>query len=370
MATLPTYRPQTIFQGDPSERVLCLTGDLNGDGVPEIVIGARLPRAEIYWLNRIQNGEWQPHLLDNSLYTLEAGGVLADIDHDGDLDLIAGEDWSGNGLFWWECSRYPTLAWQRRLIFRMPGNGSHDQLVADLDGDGNDELYFWNQGAETLFAVPVPADPRVSPWPGVQAVAVGVREEGLAAADVDGDGKLELIAGQSWYRRSNGTWERHEFTQGYQSPRIVVADFDGDGRPEIVLAEGDASLKSKQYGRLVRFTVGDDPRRPWRAEVLHERLLDPHSLQVADFDGDGHPDLFVGEEGMPDGNDPHPPAQRIYLSRGSSLEEHVIAEIPSHEAKVIELDGRLGLVMKPYRNLRSQYRRGPEIDAIQLLLPE
>ena len=329
-----------------------------------------MPQAELLWISRTPSGQWQPHLLDNTLYTLEAGGVLADVDGDGDLDLIAGEDYVGGGLYWWECGEYPTLPWQRRLIFRMPGNASHDQLLADLDGDGRNELYFWNQGAETLFTVPVPDDPRVSPWPGVSPVVRGVREEGLAAADVDGDGKLELVAGLSWYKLGQSGWERYEYARGYFSPRVVAADFDGDGRPEIVIAEGDASLKGRQYGRLVRFTAGADPRQTWREEVLHERLLDPHSLQVADFDGDGRPDFFVGEEGMPDGNDPHRPAQRIFLSRDGGFEEHIIAEAPSHEAKVIAIDGKLGIVLKPYRNLRSQFPRGPETDTIQLLMPE
>jgi hypothetical protein len=371
MATLPRFQTRTIYKGTPAERVLCLVGDLNRDGVPEIIVGSRLPKAEIHWFSRTGSGEWLPHLLDGSLYTLEAGGALADIDGDGDLDLVAGEDWSGSHLFWWEHPEYSTLTWRRHVICRMPGNGSHDQLVADLDGDGYQELYFWNQGSETLFCVPVPDDPKVSPWPGVQPVATGVREEGLAVADVDGDGRLELIAGQAWYRRERGRWRRYPYARGYVSPKIAVADFDGDGRPEIVLAEGDASLKGRQYGRLLRFRAGSDPAGLWQEELLHERLLDPHSLQVADFDGDGRPDLFVGEEGMPDGNDPHQPAQRIFLNCDGRLEEQVIAEdVPSHEAKVIELDGRMGLVLKPYRNLNSRLPRAPEVDHIRLLLPQ
>lgn len=371
MAILPSYRSHIIFRGTPSERLLCLVGDLDRDGTAEIVIGSRLPRAEIYWFSRTRSGEWLPHLLDDTLSTLEAGGVLADIDHDGDLDLIAGEDWSGSGLFWWECHTYPTLAWKRRLIFQMPANASHDQLLADLDGDGRQELYFWNKGSETLFGVPLPDDPCLSPWPDVRPVVTGVREEGLATADVDGDGRLELVAGQSWYRLGKDGWERYVYAQGYVSPKIVTADFDGDGHPEIILAECDASLRGKQYGRLVRFTASPDPTSLWLPELLHDRLLDPHSLQVADFDGDGHPDLFVGEEGLPDGNDPHPPAQRIYQNQDGHLVEHIIADnLSSHEAKIIELDGKLGLVIKPYRNLRSSVPRPPEVDCIQLLLPE
>ena len=155
------------------------------------------------------------------------------------------------------------------------------------------------------------------------------------------------------------------------SPKSVAADFDGDGRPEIVISEGDASLNRREYGRVVRFTAGDDPEAPWRGEVLHDRLLDPHSLQAGDFDGDGRPDLFVGELGLPGGDHPHPPAARILLNRGHSFEEHVIDRgVGTHEAKLIVLDGRVGIAGKPYRSLSSELPRGEDVDGVHLWLPE
>jgi hypothetical protein len=347
-------------------------GDLNGDGVPEIVIGARAPRPELFYLARRGDGTWGRRLIDDGFETLEAGGVLADLDGDGDLDLLAGQDARGDRLFWWECPDDPDRPWTRREVCRMPGRKSHDQLVADIDGDGRPEVTFWNQGSRTLFCAPIPDDPRVSPWPDIRPVATDVSEEGLCAADLDGDGRPELIAGQSWYRPlSGGRWERHPFAEGCVSPRLTAADFDGDGRPEIILSEGDASLNRRPYGRLIRFRPGADPEALWEPEVLHERLLDPHSLSVADFDGDGHPDLYVGEMGLPDGSDPHPPAQRIFLSRGSRLEEHVIDRgLGAHEAKAIEMDGRAGIVSKPFRLARENVPRTPEIDGIHLYTPK
>ena len=73
---------------------------------------------------------------------------------------------------------------------------------------------------QTLPFRPGPLSTR---WP------VGLREEGLAAADLDGDGRLELIAGQSWYRppeRPGEAWRRYPFAKDFLSPRVVVADFE------------------------------------------------------------------------------------------------------------------------------------------------
>lgn len=358
-----------------------MAGDLDQDGEPELVVGARRPTAELYWLDRSSDGTWRRHDLDQGFDTIEAGGVLLDLDGDGDLDLVGGQDSRGDRLFWWECPDDPTQRWTRREICRMAGKKSHDQLAADLDGDGRTELYFWNQGAGLLCAVAIPDDPRASPWPGVRTIATDVREEGLAVADVDGDGRPELLAGFSWYRpprAPGGAWERHRFADpalGLVTPRVVAADFDGDGRVAIAIAEGDASLSKRArgelYGQLVLFRRRGDPEAFWEPEVLHERLLDPHTLVVADFDSDGRPDLLCGEMGLPRGDHPHPPALRLYLSRGGRLEEHVLDRgIGVHDARVIELDGRRCIVSKSFRVLASLGPREPEADAIHLWVPD
>jgi hypothetical protein len=373
VSELPRYRRQTIAWGEPAERTLLVAGDVDGDGVPELVVGTRKPTGALFLLRRGAGGEWRSHPIDDGFNTVEAGGVLLDLDGDGDLDLIAGQDVRGQSLFWWECPPDPTQRWTRREIWRMPASQSHDQLVADLDGDGRPELYFWNQRAEAIFWVPVPDEPRVTPWPQVRALATGVREEGFAVADVDGDGRDELIAGGSWYRppaTPGGSWQRHVFAEGYVAPRVVAADFDGDGRVEIALSEGDASF-SRGFGRLVLFHQGAGPDGPWEQEVLHQRLLDPHSLAVADFDGDGRPDLFVGEMGWPRGNHPHPPALRIYQNRGRHLEEHVIDRgVGVHDARLVALDGRLCIVSKWYQSVPGEVPRPPEADGIHCWIPE
>ena len=317
MPGLPVFRRHTIFEGSPAERMHCMVGDLDNDGVPEIVISTRHPD-EVHWFGRTSNGAWEPHLIDDTFPSISVGGVLVDITGNGRLDLIASTSDRGSCVYWWECPDDPTQRWERREVSPLPAPRTHDMMVADIDGDGRQELYVWNQDAKTLFTVRLPDDPYVTPWPGFRPIVTGVNEQSFAAADVDGDGKLELIAGRSWYRLlANGEWERHVYTEDFDGERVVAADFDGDGRPEIALCEVSADF-GQTYGRLALLRPGADPEDLWEAEVLREQLVDAHSLQVADFDGDGRPDIYVGEMG-PGGLDRSAPASAPALSepRGS-----------------------------------------------------
>lgn len=370
MPELPVFRRHTIYQGPPAERMSCLVGDLDGDGAPEFVISTRHP-SQLHWFGRTSGGAWQPHLIDDTFPSVSVGGALADLTGSGRLDLIAGTSDRGSCVYWWECPADPSRRWVRRDAFPLPASRTHDLLLADIDGDGRQELYVWNQDAETLFTVPLPDDPYVTPWPDVRPVVTGVDEQALAAADVDGDGRLELIAGCSWYRLlPNGEWERHVYARDYGGVRAVAADFDGDGRPEIALCEVALDI-GRTYGRLALFRPGADVEHPWEDEVVHDRLLDAHTLQVADFDGDGRPDLYVGEMGRGDWTVPRPPAQRLFLNRGEWMEERVIdTGVGTHEAQVIELDGRTGIVSKPYRALDDRAPRPAGVDALYLYLPE
>ena len=372
MSRLPIFHRHTIYEGPPAERPSCVVGDLNSDGVPEVVIATRNPQQQFHWFGRTDAGDWKPHVIEDKPPGHGVGAVLVDVTGNGRLDLIAGTDARSNHVYWWECPEDPTERWYRREVFELPANRTHDLMVADIDGDGRLELYFWNQGAKTLFWVHLPDDPYLSPWPNVRPVVTDVDEQALAAADVDGDGRLELIAGLSWYRLlPNEKWERHVYTEEFESPRIVACDFDGDGLPEIALCESDGSGTGRTYGRLAVLKAGTDPEALWAADVLHDRLLDPHSLQVADFDGDGRPDVYVGDMGLKDWTHPRSPAQRIFLNRGDRMEERIIdSGVGTHEAQVIELDGRVGIVGKPFRVLQEGVPRPLELDAVHLWLPE
>jgi hypothetical protein len=69
-----------------------------------------------------------------------------------------------------------------------------------------------------------------------------------------------------------------------QGHALVLADFDGDGRPEIVAA-GDGSRANLFY-----YKATDASGRKW-ARTLIDDDISPSSCVIADINGDARPDL-------------------------------------------------------------------------------
>lgn len=65
MPEAPVFRRHTIYEGGPAERMDCVVGDLDGDGVQEFVIATRNPDG-LHWFGRTDEGTWVPHLMDDA----------------------------------------------------------------------------------------------------------------------------------------------------------------------------------------------------------------------------------------------------------------------------------------------------------------
>src|SRR5215472_17006213 len=103
----------------------------------------------------------------------------------------------------------------RHTIKKGGATQHHDQVFGDFLGTGKPQLAFWNQGAKKIFLAEIPADPlHAESWPLTEifsgsAGSAGNTEfkypEGIAVADIDGDGKVDLLAGNLWFKHRGGT---------------------------------------------------------------------------------------------------------------------------------------------------------------------
>lgn len=323
---------------------VCLLADVNGDGHADIIIGGKRGEGNIVWY---EYPDWRRHTIGTGI--LESGGATLDISGNGLPDLICGQPaFTGGGkeLYWFENPGKAGAPWQRYLIcdgYRK----YHDQHVADVDGDGEAEILFASQVAEVVGYYKIPPDPRQSPWPGEyrHIVAEGLVAEGLDCADVDGDGNAEIIAGPNYFKRGPNGWSRRVINEDFQLTRARAGDLDGDGKHEIVLAEGES-----HPGRLAWFSAYPD----FTMHLLADDLYNPHSLELADFNGNGLPDIMVAE--MNRDENPNPKVIVFYNKGNGEFERVTVAEgIGSHDNRVgIIGDTRYpSIVIKPFKPGRS-----------------
>ena len=349
---LPWFHRRLI---DPQPLADCnavlLTADIAGLGQADVVMGAKYHsdetgqrrEGELVWY---RHGTWERHVI--GLGQLEAGGLAMNLGGHGRADLVAGEEGKGRNLYWWEHpggrGYDPRRPWMRRLITNE-FERYHDQAAGDVDADGRDELVVLSQNAGKLCYFDVPADPRLEPWPrtSCQVVADDVVLEGLAIADLDGNGANEILAGHLIFRPPTSrrkTWQRVALVPDFRWARVAVADLNGDGCLDIVLAESECP------GARLVWVEGPAFKK---VHSLGDDFSHLHSLVVADFNGDGRPDIFVAEMQMPRNG-----AARIILflndGNGSFMRHEIENPGGTHESRVIQLGEATlpSILIKPY----------------------
>ena len=124
--------------------------DVNADGLPDLITSSA-HKYGIFWYEQVRDGEtitWKQHLIDDS-WSQAHSITLADMDQDGDLDMVTGKrykahngnDPGGNdppGVYWYELTPGPKPTWTKHTISFDQGVGSGLNVpVVDLDGDGD-----------------------------------------------------------------------------------------------------------------------------------------------------------------------------------------------------------------------------------------
>ncbi len=368
-AATPRWQHRSSSSGDlpipgPStEQTGAIVADFDKDGTNDFILSFRKVAPALVWYHTVPG--WTRTVIETNFLTIEAGGAVYDIDGDGDLDVVFGGDWQSDEVWWWE-NPYPNydpaIPWKRHVIKKGGATQHHDQVFGDFLGTGKPQLAFWNQGAKKIFLAEIPADPRnATAWPlteifSGEAGAAGKTAfrypEGMAAFDVDGDGKLDLLAGNVWLKHRGGT----NFEAIQIAPiggRIAAGKFKPGKFPQVVIAPGDG------VGPLRWYECIGNPERAadWRGHDLLDRdMIHGHSLQIADIDGDGNLDIFAAEmakwtENSKTPDNPNATAWIFYGNGKGEFKKTVFSTgIGFHEARVADLngDGRADILDKPY----------------------
>jgi len=217
----------------------------------------------------------------------------------------------------------------------------HTVAVGDVDGSGKPDIVVGNiwipgETAGKTFRVRWYRNGDWRP----RDIYVGELESArLLLHDVSGTGRPDVMRASrygntlSWLEApkdpTEGEWREHIIDRFPIVHDIAVGDIDGDGRGEVV-----AGAVNDQGGCLYWYRIPEDPRGPWRRNVIDGEInrtqagdhWGGHGLDLFDIDGDGRLDALTTSMGQ--GRflwyrNPGPPFTGIWEKRwiGGSQEE-------------------------------------------------
>jgi len=300
----PLFGTTLAIRTDRDPRQM-LAGDFDLDGVPEALVytGGR------GWLHafEVTQRSWS---VRTAAVDVGYPGPLAkhDVDADGDPDVIHAR---GNLISFWDNDGLGSFT-RNQTIF-VPVNEMSAFDLTDIDADGAQDFVFLE--GTNLHLIRSPGGQEIVP-----PLFLGGAPTAVETADLNGDGRLDVVACDPISNKIHLLWQREgiqltgmpPLVAGVAPASLVLVDLDRDGDVDIAAANGgsdDVSIFSNDGAG------GFPPAYSIAAGA------GPASITVGDVNGDGRPDLATCN--------PRSDSVSVLLNDVSGL--HRAAELPVAE---------------------------------------
>ncbi|MGQ9573738.1 MAG: FG-GAP repeat domain-containing protein [Thermoguttaceae bacterium] len=286
--------------------------DVDGDGWIDVFSGG-WTEPELCWYKNpgpkgLEKGwKWERHVLVNARAENEAFDPR-DLDGDGVPEIIVHCWVAKDPMVVWKIVRQPGAEPTARRFVLGEGGCGHGFAFGDVNGDGRGDIlcavgWYENPGGALL----------ARPWKLHPETALRGASSPFLVVDVNGDGRSDLIWGKGhdyglyWWEQGptkpdgTTTWKEHLIDQSWsQAHSLAWADLDGDGRGELIAGKrvrghGDYDPGAKEPECLFYYTW-----HPQAGKFVRQTISPPGGgvgtgmqICVADLTGDGRPDIAV-----------------------------------------------------------------------------
>jgi len=279
-----------------------------------------------------------------------AHAIAVDLDHDGLLDVVACEA-QENKIIW---VRQTSRGHFEEQVIPCDVKGPVHVEAVDMNGDGRLDLLVSCMGVvfpdnDKIGTVTILENLGNGRWAQHDVLQNTSRVTDIRAADLNGDGKMDLVVGQFGYDQGEVRWLERvgpwEFRPNVLlnlsgTINVGIADFDGDGRLDIV------AQISQQYEEIYLFYNngygGFSHQRIWSSS---NEDYGSSGMVVCDLNGDGRPDiLFANGDGfgpaVVPGPRPYHGVQWLENTGGGKFAYHRIGDLNgAYSPLAVDLDG-------------------------------
>jgi large repetitive protein len=182
------------------------------------------------------------------------------------------------------------------------GTNPRGVAIQDIDGNGFPDIVVtnYNSNAISLFRNTSSSGSLITMATKVD-FATGTNPHSVSIADIDGDGKVDIIVTNSGsstvsvFRNTSTSGiisfdAKVDFTTGNNPRPVSTGDMDGDGKLDLIIGNGGSSTVSLLRNTSISGSISFEPK------VDFATRIGPNFLSVHDMNGDGKPDIAIANQ--------------------------------------------------------------------------